>query len=182
MKFNKWTIALAAVAAMVFTPAIKAQTNLPPVATAQSFLTSAQQYLTAFNTDYTFTNVALEVTTGYKQVTGVNAASYLDAQYDFANGFNLDSSFQFSGVGSAFNAFEGGVGYNVIRHFDTEVNVVLLGGYDQVQKSGVIEPGLTLKKKMTVNTYTEIGLSLPVFFKGNFNSNPTFRAGVGFTF
>ena len=168
-----------AFAAMVINSS--AQTNLPTNQTIQ-FVDSLEGYLTSFNTNYTFTNVTVELTTGYKQVTGVNAASYLDGQYDLSDGLNFDVSLQFSGVGSAFNAYEAGIGYNIVRHYDTELNVVLLGGYDSVAKSGVIEPGVTLKKKMTVNTYTEVGISLPVFFKGSFNSNPTFRAGVGFTF
>lgn len=157
-----------------------AQTN--QVATPQTFFTSAQAYLTSFNTNYSFTDITLEVSTGYKQVTGVNAASFLDAQYDFANGLNIGGSLQFSGVGSPINGFEAGLGYNLIRHYDASVNVQLLGGYDNVRKDGVIEPGVTLKKKLSPNTFAEIGASLPVFFSGGFNSQPTFRVGTGFTF
>lgn len=151
--------------------------------TTQSFLNSAEIYFTSFNTNYNFTNITMEVSTGYKQVTGVNAASFLDAQYDLANGVNFGASFQFSGVGSAVNTFEAGIGYNIIRHYDTAVDVRLMGGYDTVVKAGVIEPGLTLKKKMTPNTFSEIGVSLPIYLNNStFNNNPTFWVGAGFTF
>jgi hypothetical protein len=169
--------ALAAIATIFACVSAHAQTNTPA-----TFFTSAQSYLTEFNTNYTFSGVKLEMSTGYKQVTGVNAASFVDGQYNFANGLNIDASIQFSGVGSAINGAEAGIGYNVIQHYDCEVNAVLLGGYDNVRGDGVIEPGVTLKKKLTENTFAEIGMSLPVFFQGGFNSQPTFRVGTGFTF
>lgn len=180
MKNVKLKILLAAVALFVISISAQAQTN--SVVTPQSFFTSAENYLTDFNTNYSFENISLEVSTGYKQVTGVNAASFLDAQFDFANGLNLGASLQFSGVGSAINGAEAGLGYNLIRHFDTAVNAQLLAGYDNVRREGVIEPGLTIKKKMTPNTFMEIGMSLPIFFHEQFNSQPTFRVGTGFTF
>ena len=178
--FKKLLPALCVLGALCVSLPAKAQTN--EVVTPQSFFTSAENYLTAFNTNYSFTDISLEISTGYKQVTGVNAASFLDGQYDFANGLNLGASLQFSGVGSAINGAEAGLGYNLIRHFDTAVNAQLLAGYDDVRADGVIEPGLTIKKKMTPNTFMEIGVSLPVFFGGHFNSQPTFRVGTGFTF
>jgi hypothetical protein len=118
---------LVIVAALLAAVSIHAQTNAP--ATVPSFFTSAEQYLTSFNTNYTFTDVTFEAATGYKQVTGVGAASVVDAQYDI-NRFHIATAFQFSGVGSSINALEGGVGYDVIEYYDTVLEANLLAGYD----------------------------------------------------
>ncbi|MDE2100810.1 MAG: hypothetical protein KGL39_26425 [Patescibacteria group bacterium] len=177
MKKQLTFLAILAAVAAIFSCSAKAQTNTPA-----TFFTSAESYLTSFNTNYTFDGVTLEMSTGYKQVTGINAASFVDAQYNFANGLNIDASIQFSGVGSPINAFQAGIGYNVIKHYDCEVNAVVLAGYDDVKSAGVYEPGLTLKKKLTPNTFAELGISLPIYSTGSFNRNPTFRVGTGFTF
>ena len=170
---------LAAILAMGSITQATAQTNTP---TVSSFFTSAEQYLTSQNTNFSFANVTCEFSTGYKQVTGVNAASFVDGQYDFSNGLNLGASLQFSGVGSPVNAAQASLGYNLIRQYDTALNAELLVGYDDYKASAVVEPAVTLKKKATANTFFEIGISLPVYTKGGFNSNPTFRIGTGFTF
>lgn len=150
---------------------------------------SVEAYFTSFNTNYTFTNTLLECSTGYKQVTGVNAANFVDGQVDLYKGLTLNASVQFSGVGSALNGGEAGIGYNVIQHYDTELNVSLLGGYDNTHKSikgelgaDVVEPGFSVKKKLTSNTFAETGISLPIFTTGKFNNQPTIRIGVGFTY
>jgi hypothetical protein len=157
---------------------LAAQTN---TVTVPTFFNSVMTYLTSFNTNYTFQGVTFESDTGYKQVTGVGAASVLDMQYDIDK-FHIATSLQFSGVGSAFNAEEGGAGYDLIQYYDTALEANLLGGYDETVHSGVIDPGLDIKKKMTPNTFTEIGIALPVYFKEKFNSTPTFKIAAGFTF
>lgn len=162
-----------------------AQTNSPTA--PASFFSTASAYLTSFNPAYSWNTVKLEVSSGYKQVTGVNASSVLDVGYDFntstwINGFSIQGTIQFSGVGSAINSGELGIGYAVIQHLDTKVDLVLLGGYDGNRTAAVIEPGIFLKKKLTENTFAETGFSLPVFAKGKFNSNPSVRAEVGFTY
>jgi len=176
MKFNKWTIGLIAVAIIVITSACKAQTNTVP-----SFFNSAEQYLTSFHTNYTFTGVTFEAATGYKQVTGVGAASVVDAQYDIGR-FHIATSFQFSGIGSAINAEEGGIGYDLIEYYDAVLDAELLGGFDENVHSGVLEPRVNIKKKQTYNTYTELGISMPVYFKQKFNNTPSFYIEEGFTF
>jgi hypothetical protein len=172
----KTIIGFTALAVMMVVFSTKAQTN-----TAPSFFQTAEQYLTSFNTNFTFQGVSFEAATGYKQVTGVGAASVIDAQYDI-NRFHILTSFQFSGVGSAFNAEEGGVGYDVIQYYDTALEANLLGGYDETLHSGEIEPRVNLKKKWTYNTYSELGISLPVYFKEKFNNTPSFYLEEGFTF
>jgi hypothetical protein len=155
-------------------------TNQLPV-DEQTFFSSAESYLTSFNPEFTFTNVVLEVGTGYKQVTGVNAASTLDAQYDFER-WNVGSAFQFSGVGSAVNAIQAQGGYAIIEHLDTKVDLDLRPGYDFVRKTEVIEPALFISKKMSKNTFLRPGISFPIYFKGRLNTSPTFFFETGFTY
>ena len=156
-----------------------AQTNAPT--SVPSFLATSQSWLTSFNTNYTFTGVTFEFSTGYKQQVGVNAASFATVQYDI-NRFNLGADFQFSGVGSAVNQAEAQIGYAIIDHFDTRLEADLGVGYNAISASAVIEPELILKKKLTENTFAETGLSLPQFTKGSLNTSPSFWVGAGFTY
>ena len=157
-----------------------AQTNTAPVPLT-SASQSAENYFTTFNPAYTWTNLTLEASTGYKQVTGVNAASTLDVQYDFSR-WSLGADAQFSGVGSPVNALQIAGGYALIEHFDTKLEADFRAGYDWNVHGAVIEPALFLKKKLTANTFAETGLSLPVYSQGTFNRNPTFYLETGFTF
>jgi hypothetical protein len=179
MKFNKWFVMVAAALALCASN-IQAQTtssNGP----AGTIFTTIQSYLTTFNPAYSWSNVTLEFDTGYAQVTGVNAASKLNGQYDIGN-FDVGLSLQFSGVGSAFNAYEAQVGYAVLNHYDTKIDVVLRAGYDDTKQSAVVEPGLTLKKKLTENTFAETAITMPFYFHQQFVKTPTFYIGVGFTY
>ncbi|MGH8023578.1 MAG: hypothetical protein ACRED1_08350, partial [Limisphaerales bacterium] len=85
----------------------RAQTNDENL-TIPTFYQSAVSYFTSFNTNYTFAGTSLELGTGYKQVTGVGAASVLDGQYNLplggasstiGNRLHIGASAQFSGVG-----------------------------------------------------------------------------------
>ena len=178
----KKLIALLAIAASL---SLAAQAQTTTANPGTTFVNSVENYFTSFNTNYTFTGVSLELSSGYKQVAGVNAASELYAQYDLGS-FDIAGNFQFSGVGSAINAAELGVGYAFISHYDTKVEASLLGGYDATKNNGqgsaVIEPRISLKKKLTTNTYAETAISLPVYFIGKVNTVPSFYIGVGFTY
>jgi hypothetical protein len=157
-----------------------AQTNAAPT-TVPNYFTSVGLYLTTFNTNYTWDALNIDCETGYKQVTGVNSASFANVNYHIGNSVEIPATIQYSGVGSAINGGEIGIGY-AVNHYDTRLTVDLLGGYDNFQNCGVLEPKLEVKKKLTPNTYASIGLSLPIYFEHQFNSNPTFWTGVGFTF
>lgn len=154
-----------------------------------TFVNSVEQYFTDINTNYTFIGVKLELSSGYKQVTGANAASELYAQYNLTENVDVMGNFQFSGVGSAVNAAEGGIGYALINHYDLKLQGDLLLGWDNTRSDGqswrdsfVIEPRLALKKKLTPNTYAETAVSLPFFTVGKMNTQPSFYIGVGFTY
>ncbi len=176
---------LAAVAAIAFALSATAQDT-------SNIIQSAESFFGSFNTNYTWYNVTLEMSSGYAQVAGVNAASKLDAQIDFGSAKQYDGgcSLQFSGIGSAVNAAEARLGYAVIQHYDTKAEAVLLAGYDstalnasgQMVGSAEAEPAIEFKKKPTPNTFAMLKVSLPVKFVGRFNTQPTIEAAVGFTY
>lgn len=160
---------------------------------APTFLQSAQEYFTANNTNFTFADCKLEVSAGYKQVNGANAASELYGQYNFGGGNNFDAmaNLQFSGIGSAVNGAELGFGYALINNHAIKVQADLLAGYDATKASlakvpqygaVVVEPRLALKKKLTPNTYAETAFSFPVYSVGRVNTQPSIFVGVGFTY
>jgi hypothetical protein len=161
---------------------INAQTNAPVAAqnAPTSFFQSLQGYLTSFNTDYTWTNVTFEASTGYKQVTGKPAASTIELQYDMGR-WNAGVALQYFGIGSDVNAIEAQAGYAIIQHFDTKIEVDLRGGYDTVRQSGLIEPCLFLEKKTSANTYVKTGCSMPVYFTGKFQQDFTLFVEMGFS-
>jgi len=154
---------------------VQAQTNSNP-----GFISAAEGYLTSFNTNYVWAGSSFEFGTGYRQVTGIGAQNIVDGQKDFSLGgqpFNVGANIQFSGVGSAVNGAEAQFGWAVIQHYDTEVDADIRGGFGYNPagvKSGVVEPTLMLKKLQTLNTATELGVSLPIYFHGKVSDTPTF--------
>ena len=184
--------ALAAVSISLLTPAPAAaqsssaagasagSTNA--LATTQTFIDSADAYFTSFNTNFTWTNVSFEISTGYKQVTGVGAANSLELQYDFPSKWTVLAAFQFSGVGSPLNTAEAGAGYQLIQKWDAVLELDALLGYDWNSKALLAEPSIKIKKKLTTNTYAAVGLSLPIESVGKFNRNPTLDLETGVTF
>lgn len=158
-------------------------TNSIPAINSQTFFASAQQYFTQINTNYTWANVALDISTGYKQVTGVGASSTVDAQYDFAGSrWGAGAAFQFSGIGTPINSAEAAASYAFVESGDLKAQADLRAGYDWNKSAAVAEPGIFLKKKLTANTFAEIGSTLPIYTKGKINRNPTFYIETGFTY
>lgn len=178
---------LCACAIALAAPALRAQVNpvtnaLPPVQTSEQFYDTAYQWLTSVDTNKDWSTIDLEVSTGYKQLTGVGAANTLSGQYDFSRA-NVGLEVQFSGVGSPINGVEGQIGYSLVQDHDVKVDLDLRGGYDGsvAGRSGpVVEPCLFLEKMMTKVTFSRVGVSLPVYFHGRFNSTPTFFVEMGF--
>ena len=172
---------LAALLCLGSVAATQAQTSTNAV-TEQTFFDSAAAYLTSFNTNYDWTKVSFEASTGYKQVTGSGANSVLNAQYDGWGRFNIGGTFQFQGAGSAIGVAGAQVGYALIEHYDARLDFDLQGGYSWYQAKGYVEPGIYVSKKLTPNTFTRIGLSLPQYFGGTINRNPSFELSLGFTY
>lgn len=188
MKKTLFTLIAAAALLLASNHAAQAQTATnPPASTAstptpaQNFFDTTKSWLTSLNPDNTWTNVTLELGIGYSQVTGDPAASVVDAQYDIGK-FNLGANFQYFGLGSSVNEAEFQAGYAVLEKEDLKVDVDLRVGYDFISNDEAVEPALMLKKKLTTNTYAQVGVSLPFEFKRTFSRNPTFFVETGCTF
>lgn len=177
MKLNKWILALAAIAVLAITTTVKAQTNTPPV---EQFYTTAADWLTSIDTNKSWAPIDFQMTTGYKQITGLGAASDLCAQYNGKARWNAGVDLQFSGIGSPINCVEVQGGYAVIQDGDVKLETNLRVGYTGSRQCEVIEPCVFLTKLMTKNTYSAIGISLPIYTKGKFASTPSFFVEVGF--
>jgi hypothetical protein len=171
-------IGLAALLAGV-TAQAQTSTNTPSVST---FFTSAEDYLTSFNTNYTFSGVKIDFETGFKQVNGQPAASYASGNYYITANLEAGANITYFGAGSAINGGQASIGYALINHYDTRLTIDLGLGYDGISKTAVIEPRVEIKKKLSANYYASMGISLPIEFKQKFNSVPTFYTGVGFTY
>ena len=167
---------IGAVAALSALPA-RAQTNAIP-----NFLSTVEQWATSVNTNYDWTNVTVEVDSGYKQVTGSGAASYIAGQYDITYRWHAGGEVQFFGVGSSVNAFEARAGYTFVKNHDFKLEANLLGGYERDTAAVIGEAELRAVKMLTINSYAATSCSFPFSSKGKFNSSPTFRVGVGFVF
>lgn len=173
-------IAVYAAIATTFALSARGQTNITP----SSVFDTTEKYLTTFNTNYTWEQITLTAAVGYKQITGVGASSTVDAAYQFGatQRWNVGLALQFSGIGSAFNSYEAQAGYELIQHYDAVLEIDLRGGWDDTHNTAVIEPAVFVKKKLTTNTFSELGVSLPVFFRGAFNQDPTVFIETGFTY
>lgn len=125
-------------------------------------------------------DTTFEVATGYKQVTGNSAASYLRLQKDFTTGWNIGVDAQFYGLGSAFNVIEAQGGYSIFQYYSLKLDGDLCAGFDNILSAAIIEPKLTAEKKITELSFTEISTSQPVESKGKFNGTPTIYIGGGF--
>lgn len=141
----------------------RAQTNTPPPATPQGFLTSAESYFLAFDTNKTtFTaNDTVDVFTAFEYVGGVNTAASLGISY---NAFKL-SSLTIGIESVTRNASIGGVilsqaaGFNLqLVHYDTKVMGYVNAGYDFQQSKPCVEIGTRIFKALTDNTFAGIGI------------------------
>ena len=146
-----------------------------------NFLEQVQFWAFNVNTNYDWSNAVVEVESGYKQVAGSGAASFIGVQYDIGR-WNARVEGQFFGVGSSFNGVEAGGGYALYKKNDFKVEAELLGGYDRNRAAWLVEPGIRAVKMLTVNTYTTASYSFPVFSKGQFDSTGQVKIGLGFFF
>ena len=162
-------------------PGTTAQTPAPAT-DVPTFLQSVQGYLTSINTNFSY-STPYAASVGYKQVTGNPAAGYADVDYSSAtNHWTAGIEVQFFGIGSSLTTFAAGGGYNLIDKYDTRLNARLYVGDDFKTHSVYIEPQITVRKKLTENTFAGAGISFPYEFKTGGSLNPTFEVETGFTF
>ena len=167
--------------------AARCQTNsLMP---SQNFFQTAEQYFTSANTNYTWAGNTLEIAAGADYMSSVNWANYLDAQYDFssadsfANRLAIEAKMRNAGIAGTVDSAEAGLQYTLISYYSIKLQAGVEGGYDLERNSAIIEPKLTLRDKLTSNTFAGICLSLPIWINGRpINNVPDIGLEAGFTY
>lgn len=154
-------------------------TNLPP---EQSFFQSVGNYFTSANTNYTWASNTLEIAVGADYMSSVNWANYVEAQFDTGR-FDIDAKVRNAGIAGTVDSVQAGIGYSLIEFYSIKLEAAIDGGYDLDRNTAIFEPRLTLRDKLTSNTFLGISLSLPVWTNGKpINNVPDIGIETGFTY
>jgi hypothetical protein len=165
---------------LIFASMAGAQTNNPVL--PQNFFQTAANYFTSANTNYTWTGNTLEVAAGADYMSSVNWANYLDAQYDLGR-FGIEAKMRNAGIAGTVDSAEAGVGYTLITYYSVKLEAAVDGGYDLDRNTALIEPKLTLRDKLTPNTFLGLSISLPIWTSGQpINTVPNIGIETGFTY
>jgi len=186
--FNILLAATTCLAIVALATKVDAQISTNSLSPEQNFFQSVEAYFTSANTNYTWNGNALEIAAGADYMSSVNWANYLDAQYDFssssiANHFALEAKMRNAGIAGTIDSVETGLQYTLISYYSVKLQAGLDGGYDLDRNTALIEPKLTLRDKLTPNTFAGIVLSLPIWANGKpLNNVPDIGIEAGFTY
>lgn len=166
----------------------QSQVAMPP----QNFFQTAEAYLTSANTNYTWAGNTLEIAAGADYMSSVNWANYLDAQYDFNsssssstfwNRLALEAKIRNAGIAGTVDSAEAGIQCTLISYYSVKLQAGVDGGYDLERRTAIVEPKLTLRDKLTPNTFAGVCLSLPIWTGGKpLNNVPDVGLEAGFTY
>ncbi len=172
----------------------RAQTNSPT--SPQNFFQSVEQYFTSANTNYNWAGNTFEIAAGADYMSSVNWANYLDLQYDLGSTlssqnsqpacldrFALEAKIRNAGVAGTVVSAEAGLQCTLISYYSVKLQAGVDGGYDLERNAAIIEPKLTLRDKLTPNTFAGVCLSLPIWAGGQpVNNVPDIGVEAGFTY
>jgi hypothetical protein len=154
-------------------------TNLPP---EQNFFQSVGNYFTSANTNYTWAGNTLEVAVGADYMSSVNWANYIEAQFDTGR-FGIGAKVRNAGIAGTVDSAEATIGYSLIEFYSIKLEAGIDGGYDLDRNAAIFEPRLTLRDKLTPNTFLGVSLSLPMWVNGKpMNNVPDIGIETGFTY
>ena len=171
-------VALAAICLLTTNMTARGQTNAP----VQTFFETAEAYFTSANTNYSWASNTLEMAVGADYMSSVNWANYVDAQYDMGR-FGFEAKMRNAGIAGTVDSAEGGVGYALIEYDSVKLQAGIDGGYDLDRNAALIEPKLTLRDKLTPNTFLGVAISLPIWTNGKpMNRVPDIGIETGFTY
>jgi hypothetical protein len=153
------TLILLAAAALLLVCAVnaKAQDTNPPPATPENFLQTFTTWASNTDPSKPWPTNAFEIYTGARYLNNVQWANMVGFQKNIGS-FDLEARLNNAGIAGIIQSVEGGVGYCLFQKNDLKLQFSILGGYDKVDQCMLIDPELCLKKMMTVNTYTGLGL------------------------
>lgn len=159
-------------------------TNAP--ARAVPFLQQLGAWTTSYDTTKNWTN-CISLDTGIATTTGSSIADRVQIKENNGNvAYGLSG--EFTGVGSAFNQAEVVGDWYLVNKYDFKFGVTVGAGYYFAESVAtkkncfVFEPGLTMSKLITANTYATMSYTFPVKTAGKFNNISTIYVGAGFTF
>lgn len=162
----------------------QAQTNQVPT-TPADFIANAKDYLTSFNTNLSWSSTKVDLWTAVNYQNGLQVSDELGASYDFSIATNLaiapEVVVRNAGIGGTIVDAIGGIGISY-EHYDTKVTLYADGGDSLSASTPLVEIGARIKKKMTVSTYTGLGISYQFWFKGKAPTTPSITAFIGWTF
>lgn len=154
-------------------------TNAPP---EQNFFQSVGNYFTSANTNYTWASNTLEVAVGADYMSSVNWANYVAAQFDMGR-FDIGAKVRNAGIAGTVDSAQASIGYSLIEFCSVKLEAGIDGGYDLDRGAAIFEPRLTLRDKLTPNTFLGLSLSLPIWVNGKpMNSVPDIGIETGFTY
>ena len=154
-------------------------TNMSP---EQNFFQSVGNYFTSANTNYTWASNTWEVAVGADYMSSVNWANYVEAQFDIDR-FDIEAKVRNAGIAGTVDSAQAGIGYSLIEFYSIKLEAGIDGGYDLDRNAAIFEPRLTLRDKLTPNTFLGISLSLPVWTNGKpMNNVPDIGIETGFTY
>jgi hypothetical protein len=162
----------------------------------ESFFQTAEQYFTSANTNYTWAGNTFEIAAGADYMSSVNWANYLDAQYDlnkstsptsgdwaFQDRLAFEAKIRNAGIAGTVDSVETGPELTLISYYSVKLEGGVDGGYDLDRDCAIIEPKLTLRDKLTPNTFAGVCLSLPIWVNGKpLNNVPDIGLEAGFTY
>lgn len=159
----------------------KAQTN-----SQTTFIKQLGVWITSYNTNNPWTD-CLSYDTGIATTTGKSIADRMQIMDNIGN-FAVGINGEFVGVGSAFNKASLVGKWYLLNKYDFKMGLTVSAGYDfgvsSVTKKNcmVLNPGLTMSKKITANTFATMDYTYPIETVGKPNTISTIYVGAGFTF
>ena len=89
----------------------------------------------------------------------------------------------FRSIAGTVDSLEAGVGCTLISYYSVKLQAGVDGGYDLDRNAALIEPKLTLRDKLTPNTFLGLSISLPIWTGGRpINTVPDIGIETGFTY
>lgn len=159
-------------------------TNIPtgPV----QFAANLGSYLTSFNYALSWTNTPVDIWAGANFQSGLQTSAELGASYDvYRSGTNwvvdVNGAVRNAGIAGTIVSGQLGVGWAFLI-YDTKLEPYIDVGYSAQLNSWYAEPGVRIKKKMTISTYVGAALAYDIYFRGHNQKLPTLFAGPGWAF
>jgi hypothetical protein len=163
---------------------LNAQTNAPT--SPADFLSNVGSWLTSNDTNQSWNVSPFDLWSAANFQGGLQTSVELGGSYDLwslSTNVSLapEAVFRNANIAGTIVSGAGGIGLSY-KLYAIKFTPYVDFGYSPSLSKAFGEVGLRIKKKMTVSTYTGIGIDYDVYFSGKQSSTPGFTAFVGWTF